>query len=268
MVVESVLRMEGQRNETLESARFILKLTQADHVIDAFFKRFDMSVEHRRIRTDAHLMDGPRDLQPSCARDLMTGDQGPRALGKNLRAASGATAQARFAKPVDDPFQWLSRDLGKEIELDHGERFEVHGRKTLTQTAQQIRVISEWQLGIQAAHNVELRQRIRALLLGKMEHLLQSHGVSTLFAGLARVRALTELAIDDTHIGVIDVTVDVVEGDVPVEPFSCVIGQTAKGKNVLSPVERNSVLEGEALTAFDLFGDGSHLAHRHSSIQP
>ena len=44
-----VLGIKRERNETLEAARFVLLLAQANHVIDAIFNGFDVTIEHRRV---------------------------------------------------------------------------------------------------------------------------------------------------------------------------------------------------------------------------
>ena len=48
-----VIGVEGQRDERLEPAGLVLKLAQADQVVDAVVRLVDMAVEHGRVRMQA-----------------------------------------------------------------------------------------------------------------------------------------------------------------------------------------------------------------------
>src|SRR5437870_13672679 len=52
-----LLGVKRQRNEALKTAGLVLLLSQANHVIDAVFDRFDMAVKHRRVRFQAGSVD-------------------------------------------------------------------------------------------------------------------------------------------------------------------------------------------------------------------
>jgi hypothetical protein len=63
--------MEGQRNERLESAGFILQLPEPDHVIDAVKRVFDMAVEHRGIGSQSERMGRAVDVDPAAGVGLV-----------------------------------------------------------------------------------------------------------------------------------------------------------------------------------------------------
>ena len=98
MRVERVLRMKRQRDETLEAAGLVLQFAQSDQMIHAFFERLDVTVKHRRVRTNSHLVDSPRDFQPSLSRNLVSGDQRPRAFREDFSAASRTAAHPGFTQ--------------------------------------------------------------------------------------------------------------------------------------------------------------------------
>src|SRR5437867_12238229 len=150
--------MERQRDKTIESAGLILQLAQSNQVIHAFFQGLDMTVKHRRIRADTHVMNGPRHFQPSRSGNLVARNQRPRTLGKDFGAAARTASQPRFAQLLDNPFKWLSCDLCEEVQLDHRESLQMDGGKALLQSAQQIKIIVKWQIRVQAANDVKLCQ--------------------------------------------------------------------------------------------------------------
>src|SRR5215831_17737410 len=110
MRVDSVLRVEGQRNETIEPARLILQLPQPHKMIDAFLERFDVTIQHGRIRSDAHLVNSPRDLEPPCSGYLVTGNQRSRPLREDLGASARTTSHASGTQLCNHPLKRLARD--------------------------------------------------------------------------------------------------------------------------------------------------------------
>src|SRR5665213_1401270 len=72
---------------------------------------------------------------------------------------------------------WYCQMLREIADLDHGEGFQVHLRKTLFQAAQHLAVPVEGQLRVQAAHDVEFRDRLAVSLASLMPDLLERHGV-------------------------------------------------------------------------------------------
>src|SRR2546427_2521576 len=97
MSVDGMFRMESKRNEAIETTSLILQVPQSDHMINTLFERFDVAVQHRRVRTNTHPMHGPSNVQPSRPGNLMTGNQRTCPFGKDFCAAAGTAPQARVA---------------------------------------------------------------------------------------------------------------------------------------------------------------------------
>src|SRR5439155_18594335 len=106
-----VFRVKRERDETIEPTRLVLQFAQPDKMVHTLFQRLDVAVKHRRVRSDSLLMNGPRNIEPAIARNLMPGNQRSGALGKNLRTSAGAAPHPGFVKLVDHPFERLAADL-------------------------------------------------------------------------------------------------------------------------------------------------------------
>src|SRR5688572_31297954 len=126
--------MKREWYETLESPGLVLKLTQPDEMIHALFEGFDVSVQHRRVRPDAHLVNSSGDFQPALAGNLVSGNQGSRTFGKNLRSAAGAASKSGLTDSLDNPLERLASDFGEEIQLHHREGFQMYLGETASQT--------------------------------------------------------------------------------------------------------------------------------------
>ena len=71
-IVELVaVRMERQRNEGVEARRALLRFTKTNQVVDAIFKRLDLSVEHGRVGSDALAMQLFVDREPVITVDFV-----------------------------------------------------------------------------------------------------------------------------------------------------------------------------------------------------
>ena len=84
-----------------------------------------------------------------------------------------------------------------------------------------------------------------------------------------------ELAAQDADVGVVEIEIEDVGGDVAVLALADVIGEVAERVEVLDGVEAQAFLIGEALRGEDFFGDvgqavagedGVHEAHRAISL--
>src|SRR5436190_4252188 len=133
--------MKGKRDEALKATGLVLKLTQPDQMIHAFFVGFYVTVKHRGIGADSHLVHRSRHLKPPLSRNLVPGDQGTRALRKDLGPTTRTTAESRLTKPLDDGFERLLRELHEEVQFDHRECLQVNLRETLPQPFEQIGVV-------------------------------------------------------------------------------------------------------------------------------
>ena len=92
--------MEGQRNEGLKTAGFILQLAQLDQVIHAVFFGLDVTVEHGAVGVQPELMRDARTFQPLFAGHFVIADDAPHAVAKNFRAAAGQRIHTGVAQPL------------------------------------------------------------------------------------------------------------------------------------------------------------------------
>ena len=105
---------------------------------------------------------------------------------------------------------------------------------------------------MQAAHDVHFAAGFR-LLRHVGEDLVEGHRVGAGLAGLRGERA--EVAGRGAHVGVVDVGVADEVGDVAVLRLAHVVGEPAETEQVVRSIERDAVLEGEALARENLHAD-------------
>src|SRR5262249_352980 len=85
--------MERQRNESLKAASSVLQLAQADHMINAVSRVFDMAIEHGSVRAQTQLMGLAVNANPGIGVGLVLTDFVADFGMKNLRAPAGQTAE-------------------------------------------------------------------------------------------------------------------------------------------------------------------------------
>src|SRR5215475_10544091 len=135
MRIDRVLGMKCERYETVEPARLVLQIAQLNEVINAFFQRLDVTIQHGRIRPDAQLVNGTGNFQPTVAGNLMSCNQRPGTFCKNFSSAARTTSHTGIPQLGDDPFERLARNLREKVELDHRECLEMHQWKPMLQAA-------------------------------------------------------------------------------------------------------------------------------------
>ena len=130
----------------------------------------------------------------------------------------------------------------------------MDARKALLEAAQHFAIPIEGQLGMQAAHDVELGDRLRITFAGALPDLFERHGVRL---GIASVLAeCAEAATGDADIGRIDMAVHVEIGSVAVQALADQVGQVTDGKDVTGAIKRDAVLERQPLAGFDPLANG------------
>ena len=194
-------------------------------MIDAVLVVLDVAVEHGGIRLQPDFVGSARDLEPVVAVDFVIADDMPDAIGENLSSAAGHGIESRLFE-FD---QYLARrhfaDLGEEGDLDHGERLEVYLREAFFQAGDEIDVVLERQVGMQAADDVKLGDGFGVTGAGRGPDFLQRHGVRAGNVFLAAEGA--QAASGHADVRVVDVAIDVEVGEVAVHPLAHMIGQPA-----------------------------------------
>src|ERR1044072_6930145 len=90
-----VRRIKREWNETLKATRFFLLFAQTNEVIDAILGRFDVAVEHRRIRLQTGGVTFPLKFEPALRVAFVRADHGACRLAKDLCAAARARIESR-----------------------------------------------------------------------------------------------------------------------------------------------------------------------------
>ena len=176
----------------------------------------------------------------------MVADDVPHAVGKDLRAAARQRIHARSLQPQQRLLDRHFVQLREERDFDHGERLHMHLGVALLQPAHQLLEVLERQIGIEPAHDVELRHRLGQPSARRRPRLLQRHGV-----GAGRALPAPEgaqPAACHAHVGGIDVPVHVEVGDVAVHPLAHGVGHPSHGQDVRAAIERHAIVEAEPLT--------------------
>ncbi|MFQ8805955.1 MAG: hypothetical protein ACLR8Y_13775 [Alistipes indistinctus] len=89
-----------ERDEGVETARFVLQPPEAVEVVDTVVERFDMPVEYRSVGRDAEPVCGTVHGQPLVGRSLFGTDAGSDRFGENLGAAAGDRFHAGLFEPA------------------------------------------------------------------------------------------------------------------------------------------------------------------------
>ncbi len=106
---------------------------------------------------------------------------------------------------------------------------------------------------MQSADDVEFGDGLAPAFAGALPDLFERHGV-----GLGVAHALAEgaqAATGHAHVGGIDVAVDVEVGGVAVQALAHQVGQVAERQDIGGAVERDAVVERQALAGFHLVAD-------------
>ena len=126
--------------------------------------------------------------------------------------------------------------------------------KALFQPRDQINVVLERQIGMQAADDVKLGDRLGVAGRGGVPDLFQRHGV-----GAGRVLLASEgaqAAGRYANVGVVNVAVDIEVSDVAVHPLANMVRQPADRQNVTRAVERQRVVSRQTFVRHHLVVNG------------
>ena len=89
-----VLGVERERDESLEAAGVVLKFAEADQVVDAVVRLFDVAVEHRAVGAEAELVGRAVDFEPAAGVGFVFADLVADFGVEDFRAAAGEAAEA------------------------------------------------------------------------------------------------------------------------------------------------------------------------------
>src|SRR5262245_37940448 len=120
-----------------------------------------MAIEHRTVGVQSELVRCSGHLQPILARKLVIADDTANSLAEDLRAPSGLRIKPGFLELRQDLANTKLPPLRQVPDLDHRKRLEVHLRKSLLESSEQLAIPIQRQFGMQAADDVELRDGLR-----------------------------------------------------------------------------------------------------------
>jgi hypothetical protein len=139
--------VEGERDERLESAGLVLQRPCAQHVIDAFFRRLDVPVQHRHIRPHPEAVSPAVSVEISVGSALVVADLLPNPLGEDFGAAARQRVEPCGHELAQDLLIAHAVEVGEKRDLDGREAFEMNPRTDAFETPQQIEVVVERQSG-------------------------------------------------------------------------------------------------------------------------
>src|SRR5580704_10019149 len=116
----------------------------------------------------------------------------------------------------------------------------MHLREALLQAGNQVEKILKWQIGMQAADDVELRNRFAVAGGGRLEGFLEGHRIST--GRILLPAKSAEAAGGNTNIRGIDVAIDVEIRLVAMHALTHGIRQPAHSEDISGAVERERII--------------------------
>src|SRR5262245_1137036 len=106
--------MEREGNERLKSAGFVLQFAGAKHVVDPFFSRLDVAVQHGHVRSKPQAMGGPVDVEVALRSTLVVRDFASDAIREDLRAPARQRVEPRVHQLAKDLFVALAVQVREE----------------------------------------------------------------------------------------------------------------------------------------------------------
>ena len=225
-----VVRMKRQRDKSLEATGFVLQIAQFQQMIDAVFIVLDVAVEHGRVGLQTDLVGELGGIQPLVSIDLVIANDVADAVGEDLSSPSGQRVHSRGLQLLQRLADGQLGALRQISDLDHSERFQMDLREALLQAGNQVEKILKWQIGMQAADNMEFRNRFAVAGSGSLESFFERHRVGARRVLLAAKGA--EPACGHADIRRINVAIDVEVGLVAVHALAHGIRQPADRKDV------------------------------------
>jgi hypothetical protein len=139
-------------------------------------------------------------------------------------------------------------------DLNRGESFDREIRARGFQRLDHLDVVVERQLRVQSADDVHLGRALVVFFLGAARHFVDVVGELAFFFVRAAGKS-AELAAQDADVGVVEIKIEDVGGDVAVFPFADVVREVAERVEVLDRVKAKTFLVGDALRGEDFFRD-------------
>ncbi len=241
-----IFRVEGQGDEGLEAARFVLEFAQPDQMVDAVIWFFEVAVQHRTVGAQSQLVCRAVDLQPVSRVGFVFTNFVTDFRMKYLCPPTGHAPQAGLDHVGQNLAIRAAGQVGEPVDFHRRPGLEMQGGKRLMQEVNQMQIPVILFLVVQPSHDVHFGATCGDRLLAAGENLLIAHQIPF---RVAEVRAkCAKRASVDADIGGIEMRVDVVISDVAVFAVADQIGQFCQfPQRHFRLVEVQSVLQRQPL---------------------
>ena len=192
--------------------------------------------------------------EPAIAVALVVTDLLAHALGEHLCAAAGQRIEAGGHQLAQHLLVGHPVEIRKERNLDGREALQVNVRADALEAAQQVRVVAERQVGVQAVDDVDFGERLVRAGAELVPGLLERQRVRALVARL-QPRERAEEAAGDTDVRRLDADVVVEVGAAVVPALALAVRERADGEQVARLEEAQPVGRVEPLASLELLGD-------------
>src|SRR5437660_4535945 len=140
--------------------------------------------------------------------------------------------------------------------LDRSKSLDHHLRVALLEAAEHVDIVREPELGMEPAHDVKLARRVVARRVGFREYFLEAPRVGAVFFRHPGERTEHAGVAQNADVRRIDVLVGGEVDAVAIAPSVCEVREVAEGEQVVRGKQREAILAGEPLAAFDLGRNG------------
>ena len=192
----------------------------------------------------------PVNVQIALGPALVVRDLAPDAFREDLRTAAGQGIQTGVHQLAQDPLVGHAVEIREERDLHRGETFQVNVGPDAFEAAEQIGVVVERQIRVQAVDDVDLGHRLIAAPAELVPGFLERHGVRP---GVPRLepREGAEQTAGDAHVGRFEADVVVVVGAAAVPLLAFAIGQPADRQQIGALEQTTPVVDRQPLAGVE-----------------
>ena len=193
----------------------------------------------------------PVDVEVAIGAALVVADLLPDPLGEHLGAATGERIEARLLEREEHLLVGHAVEVREERDLDGRETLEVDAWTNLLEAPQELQVVVERQIRVQAVHHVHFGEWLMGALPQLLPRFLERHRVRAVVARL-QPRERAEEATGHADVGRFEADVEVVVGPPAVPLLALAVREPAECQRVRAVEERQPVVEGEADASLEL----------------
>ena len=247
-----VVGVERERDERLEAARLVLQGPGPQHVVDPLLGRLDVPVEHRHVRAHAEPMRGPVNVQIALGAALVVTDLAADAFREHLGPAPRQRIEPCLHQLAQHLFVGPPVEIREERDLHRREALEMHVGADALEPPQQLQVVVERQIRMQAVDHVHFGQGLVPPGPQLVPHLVERQGVGAVVTRLQPGERAEQTA-RDADVGRLDPDVVIEERPAGMPPFALAVGEPAQRQEVGAGEQPYAVLVAQPHPGVDLF---------------